>query len=91
MSIYDIHNRCNGFIVMARSVPFCEGHGTGARNQFNAITAFVDASNVYGSTDSVAKSLRTYGGGMLKVQSCYEDCTDINDVIEILFMSLGQI
>ena len=56
-------------MTMARSVPFCKANNLGVRNQFNAITAFVDASNVYGSTESVAKSLRTHSGGMLKVGS----------------------
>ena len=35
-----------------RSVPFCEERLSGSqREQFNDITAFVDASNVYGSDE----------------------------------------
>ncbi len=39
------------------------------REQLNAITSFIDASNVYGSTESTASNLRQYVGGLLKVQS----------------------
>ncbi|EAQ77475.1 peroxidase family protein [Blastopirellula marina] len=36
------------------------------REQFNSITAFVDGSQVYGSSQEVTDSLRTFAGGMLK-------------------------
>ena len=36
------------------------------RQQINVLTAFVDASNVYGSDDTTAKALRTLSGGKLK-------------------------
>ncbi|MEM0969120.1 MAG: peroxidase family protein, partial [Verrucomicrobiota bacterium] len=40
---------------------------SGPRQQINAITAFIDASNVYGSDDARATALRTLdGSGMLK-------------------------
>ena len=67
MNLYDIHNKCNGFIVMARSVPFCVPF-RGVREQFNAITSFVDASNVYGSTEGTANKLRAHYKGQLKVK-----------------------
>lgn len=44
--------------------------GTSASNprqQFNQITSFIDASQVYGSSDSRARWLRTYENGELKV------------------------
>jgi hypothetical protein len=42
----------------------------GVRQQVNSITAFVDASNVYGSDDERAKKLRTMDGtGRLKVSA----------------------
>ncbi len=39
---------------------------TTVREQFNAITAFVDASNVYGSDDDTAGALRANVGGLLR-------------------------
>ena len=55
----------------SRSVGFCsEGFETGHHEQFNAITSFVDASNVYGSTDTDSLNLREQDGtGKLKVNS----------------------
>jgi peroxidase len=58
---------CSGFIPLTRSVSFCEAKATKTRNQMNGITAFVDASNVYGSEEDVSRILRTFNGGMLKV------------------------
>jgi hypothetical protein len=43
--------------------------GTGPGNpaqQVNAVTSFLDLSNVYGSTQVVADALRTFSGGLLK-------------------------
>jgi peroxidase len=36
------------------------------RQQVNAVTAYLDLSQVYGSTDVVADALRTHSGGLLK-------------------------
>ena len=53
----------------ARSIPSCEVHKGefSPREQFNAITHYIDASNVYGSTDVVARALRELAGGRLLV------------------------
>jgi hypothetical protein len=40
---------------------------TGPRQQINAVTSYLDLSQVYGSTDAVANDLRTFSGGQLKV------------------------
>ena len=39
--------------------------GVPRREQFNAITAYLDLSSVYGSTSSVLNVLREYQGGRL--------------------------
>ncbi len=50
-----------------RSVPACMcSHSNIARNQINDLTSYIDASNVYGSTDKVATSLRLMSAGLLK-------------------------
>jgi hypothetical protein len=36
------------------------------RQQVNAVTSFLDLSQVYGSTDAVADALRTHSGGLMK-------------------------
>lgn len=47
---------------LVRSTPVCK---RSERQQYNAITTFVDASNVYGSDRDHAAVLRTYRGGLL--------------------------
>ena len=53
-------------LEFTRSVAYCEENG-GARQQMNGITSFVDASNVYGSDDDIAASLRSNVDGKLLV------------------------
>ena len=55
-------------LEFTRSVPFCEEQG-GAREQLNGITAFVDASNIYGSDDKVGLAIRTGQEGLLKTEN----------------------
>lgn len=55
-------------IPFTRSIPVCSTNGKGmiARNQINQLTSFIDASNVYGSDNELAKRLRLGVGGLLK-------------------------
>jgi len=47
---------------LVRSTPVCQ---QSVRQQFNRLTSFVDASNVYGSSREHAAVLRRYKGGLL--------------------------
>ncbi len=51
-----------------RSLVFCGETTRGVRQQMNALSAFVDASNVYGSMSNRSLSLRQLQGGLLKVE-----------------------
>ena len=56
-------------LPFVRSIPACK-YGTVEeslpRNQINQLTAYIDASNVYGSDKKLANSLRLFRGGLLK-------------------------
>ena len=56
-------------LFFPRSIPSCnfEKGRHGPREQFNALTPYIDASNVYGSSDEVANALREFKGGRLLV------------------------
>lgn len=59
--------RCMDFV---RSLPAIrKACKFGPREQMNQITAFIDASNVYGSNDEIARSLREFNGGRLLVNN----------------------
>lgn len=64
-SFFSQHNqRCMEFVRSFPAVrPACN---FGPREQINQISAFIDASNVYGSSDNEAKELRSFQGGQLK-------------------------
>ncbi len=64
---FDPANTGTKTITLTRSA-YADGTGTDADNprlQVNKITAFIDASNVYGSTAEVQASLRDEGGKLL--------------------------
>merc|ERR1712038_1596377 len=56
------HNLSSTRIDFARSSPAC---GQPTREQVNKITAFIDASNVYGSEEEIAEVIRAKVGGRL--------------------------
>ena len=56
-------------LFFPRSIPSCnfEKGKHGPREQFNDLTPYIDASNVYGSSVEVANALREFRGGRLLV------------------------
>ena len=64
---------CLPFIRSAPTSRQCKGHGLFPREQFNEITSYIDASNVYGSDDGLAEDLRSIRDGRLAVFQSSED------------------
>lgn len=60
---------------LARTVPALNGPGCrpGVREQLNAVTSFLDASAVYGSTEQRAADLRLFRDGRLKFNQQFLD------------------
>ena len=62
----DLGEHCDpNALDFVRSIPLC-GNSFLVRDQMNVVTAYVDASNVYGSIPDLANSLRKNFVGMLK-------------------------
>ena len=61
----------DSFFVPFSVIKLCRSlhDGGNPRQQINVITAFIDASNVYGSDTVTAAALRTFMGGKLKTSS----------------------
>lgn len=58
--------KCLDFV---RSIPACKmgpASATFPRTPINTVTSYIDASMIYGSSKSVADSLRLFSGGLLK-------------------------
>ena len=56
-------------IPFKRTVAACTKTASGSfsgRQQINDITSYIDGSQIYGSSDKVAKKLRTFSNGLLK-------------------------
>ncbi|XP_065146492.1 myeloperoxidase-like [Paramisgurnus dabryanus] len=79
----DSHLSPNSCMPVFRSSPTCGsgntaymfGGSANVREQINSLTAFLDAGQVYGSEDGLAKDLRDLSndGGLLRVNKQYSD------------------
>lgn len=68
-ALFDPTYEGDKFIVLNRSEYTREDTTGIPRQQINQITAFIDASNVYGSDQERAAALRTFRGGKLRTKS----------------------
>lgn len=62
-----LYNANSPFIPLTRTNHVTDG--LGVRQQVNAITSFLDASNVYGSDSTTAMALRELSGGRMKTEA----------------------
>uniref|UniRef100_T1J8N9 Chorion peroxidase n=1 Tax=Strigamia maritima TaxID=126957 RepID=T1J8N9_STRMM len=54
-----------------RSLPALRSHcNLGTREQMNRVTSYLDASTIYGTSESEIRKLRTFNRGMLKAKPC---------------------
>lgn len=76
---YDPADPFNGTdIPLLRALYWWGTPGEGPRQQINVLTAFIDASNVYGSSYERSVALRTFEGGQLKTSNGYCSGEDDN-------------
>ena len=57
-------------LSLRRSLPTCDvspGGFYAAREQLNALTSYIDGSNVYGSNEIIGNAVREFKGGLLRV------------------------
>jgi peroxidase len=66
---FDPNSAGDQFIVLNRSVYEGGDSPANPRQQLNTITAFIDASNVYGADATRGAALRTFKGGKLKTST----------------------
>lgn len=64
---FDPQSTGTKYLSLNRSAYELDDNGT--RQQLNEITAYIDASNVYGLDDTRAAALRTFSGGQLKTSA----------------------
>ena len=60
------NRECIPFVRSAPTDQQCEGY-VFPREQFNEITSYIDASNVYGSDEGLADELRAFSNGRMRV------------------------
>ncbi|KOC70968.1 Chorion peroxidase [Habropoda laboriosa] len=63
--VFDVARRTCMDFVRSAPAPQCK---LGPRQQLNQVTAFIDGSAVYGSDQNVARDLREFSGGRLRMQ-----------------------
>ncbi|XP_054015508.1 uncharacterized protein LOC128896281 isoform X1 [Hylaeus anthracinus] len=63
--VFDVTGRTCMEFVRSAGAPQCK---IGPRQQLNQVTAFIDGSAIYGSDVSMARDLREFSGGRLRMQ-----------------------
>ena len=64
--------RTNTCMPFKRSIPACTSTASGRfspREQINDLTSYIDGSQIYGSSDKIARKLRTFRNGQLRTSS----------------------
>ena len=68
-SFYGASGRGQRCLDFTRSTPYCFPTSSGVREQMNILTAFIDASFVYGSDEERAFQLRSFVDGRLRTKA----------------------